>query len=373
MEKYRGDAYYIFGVTFFGVLIAVALKARGKNVEFLDNDSKKHCSDCIDRISCISPDNMEIGRPIIIAVQSDENKLLIKKQLIGLGADNIVIPDEAEKQSLVENIDDVMYVKCLWRFNMGYELDLLYPRTFNEKLNWLKIYDRKEQYIQMADKYRVKQYVSDLIGEEFVIPTIGVWDTFDEISFETLPDKFVLKCTHDSGSVVVVKDKSLMQTNLIQKRFENSLGTNYFFAYREWPYKNVKPRIIAEELISNPNEESLVVYKLFCFNGKPKLAQVIQNDKKDNESIDYFDMDWNLLDIRQNFPNSLHHLHKPFSWNKMQKLAMVLSKGIPFVRVDFYEVERKPVFSEFTFYSDAGLKKFSPEYWDDILGDWIVI
>lgn len=269
-------------------------------------------------------------------------------------------------------MDDEKYIKMRFRNRMGYEPDLDNPRTFNEKLQWLKLYDRKPQYTTMVDKVAVKEYVSNIIGEEHVVPTIGVWDRFEDIDFGSLPDKFVMKCTHDSGSIVICKDKSLFDVEAARNRLSNPLKYSYFWPDREWPYKNVPRRIICEEYIDSENDV-LDVYKIFNFMGEPKLIQMIQDDKTDKETIDYFDTEWNLLDLRQNFPNSKIHREKPDCLDKMLEYARKLSKNIPTVRTDFYISYGRILFSEFTFFSDSGCEKFYPEEWDYILGDYIIL
>ena len=265
-----------------------------------------------------------------------------------------------------DRLDDKKYLKQTYRVRFGHSLNLDNPRTFNEKLNWLKLYDRKPIYTKMVDKYEAKKIVADLIGSEYVVPTIAIYNSVDEISFEQLPKQFAIKCTHDSGSVSICKDSSFNYALAI-KKLKKGMHSNQFFWAREWPYKDVKPRIIVENYIES-SQEDLVVYKVFCFNKKAELIQVIQGDKHDNETIDYFDLDWNLLDIRQDYPNSKSHLERPAALEEMIRLSEALSPERPFIRVDWYIVDNRPIFSEFTFFSDAGFAKFIPDHWDLDLG-----
>lgn len=278
------------------------------------------------------------------------------------------------EQNLLTHLNDKMYLKMIYRIRMGIKLNLKKPITFNEKLQWLKIHDRKSAYTTMVDKYQVKKFISKKIGKEYVIPTLGIWNKFEEIDFSSLPEQFVLKCTH-CGGVYICKDKSSLNINDIKKKINSTLKKNYFWHLREWPYKNVPPKIIAEEYIKNDDAEqidnSLIVYKVFCFDGKPYILQVIQNDKRPNETIDYFDTEWNLLKLKQNFPNSKTHLKKPQKLDEMLNLSHKLSKGIPFLRVDWYISNNELLFSEFTFYSDAGMAEFEPKEWDYKLGEMI--
>lgn len=268
-------------------------------------------------------------------------------------------------------VSDKTCLKILYHMYFGKKLNLENPQTFNEKLQWLKLYDRKPEYTRMVDKYEVKKYVAERIGEQYIVPTYGVWDHFDEIDFDRLPEQFVLKCTHDSGSINICKNKKTFDKKHAKKVLENSLKVNMFWMSREWPYKNVKPRIIAEKYLKDLGNEVLPVYKFMCFDGEPKIIQTIQNDKQINETIDYFDIKWNLLKLRQNFPNSVNPLPRPKNLEHMIEIARILSKDIPFVRVDLYEVNGETKFSEHTFYSDAGNSKFEPEDWDKGIGSWI--
>lgn len=265
---------------------------------------------------------------------------------------------------------DDKYLKMVFKRRMGKELNLISPKTFNEKMQWLKLYDRQPIYTTMADKYTVKKYVASIIGDQYLIPTIGVWEKASDIDFDALPNQFVLKCTNDSGGLIICKDKSMLDIKQAKKQLSASLKKNYFYNQREWPYKDVKRLIICEPYMKDEKTENLIVYKFFTFSGEPYLIQVIQNDKHEDESIDYFDTNWNLLDLRQNFPNSVNHLPKPKNLELMLELVKKLS-GPSFLRVDLYEINGKVYFSEFTFYSDAGMASFEPEDWDLKLGDLI--
>lgn len=249
------------------------------------------------------------------------------------------------------------------------------PITFNEKLQWLKLYDHKPVYTTMVDKYEAKQYVADRIGKEYIIPTLGVWDRFDEIDFSKLPDQFVLKCTHDSGGLVICKDKSQLDLDSARKKINNCLKRNYFWVGREWPYKNVKPRIIAEKYMEDPETKELRDYKFFCFNGVAK-ALFIASDRQtagEETKFDFFDINFNHLPFTNGHPNAEIAPTKPDSFSEMVTLAEKLSKGIPHVRVDFYDVNGKVYFGELTFSHWSGFVPFRPKEWDEIFGSWIVL
>lgn len=273
-------------------------------------------------------------------------------------------------------LPDKIFLKLIFWVRTGKRLNLKNPHTYNEKLQWLKLYDRKDKYTTMVDKYEVKKYVSEIIGEKYVVPLLGVWDSVEDIEFDKLPEKFVLKATHNSGGIVICRNKTSLDIETVKNKLSTVLKKNYFFYLREWPYKNVKPRIIAEKLMENSKQKentNLNVYKIFCFDGKPEIIQTIQNDKTPDETIDYFDVSWNLLDLKQSFPNSKTPLGKPSTLEEMLSLAAKLSKGVAFLRVDFYDVNEEIYFSEFTFYSDSGMANFYPENWNCRLGELINI
>ena len=244
------------------------------------------------------------------------------------------------------------------------------PRTFNEKLNWLKLYDRREEYTKLVDKYEVKPIIAELIGEEYIIPTLGVWDKFGDIDFDALPDRFVLKCTHDSEGLVIVRDKSKLDMAAAKEKIERALRQNFFYVGREWPYKNVRPRIIAEQYMEDHTDGELRDYKFFCFDGEPKMFFIASDRGIDQTKFDYFDMDFHHLDIQTKYPNA-GELRKPSGYDKMVELARVISKGYPHVRVDFYEVDGRVYFGEFTLYHFSGFTRFNDEKWNRIMGDWI--
>lgn len=246
------------------------------------------------------------------------------------------------------------------------------PHSFDEKLNWLKLHDRKPEYCDLVDKYKVKSIVAEQIGEEYIIPTLGVWDHFDEIDFDLLPNQFVLKCTHDSEGLVIVKDKSEMDRKAAKEKLEASLKNNFYYIGREWPYKNVQPRIIAEQYMEDSVLKELRDYKFFCFNGEPKLMFVASGRNDKGLRIDYFDLQYRHLDlVRKPCPNAEEMPEKPKNFEKMIHLSRVLSKGKPHLRVDFYEVNGKVYFGELTFFNHGGFGKYSPEKWNYILGEWL--
>ena len=269
-------------------------------------------------------------------------------------------------------IPDSIWIQIKFLQHFGRICNLKQPETFNEKMQWLKLHDRKQVYSSMVDKYSVKEIVADKIGEKFVIPAVGgPWKTFDEIDFNQLPQQFVLKTTHDCGGVVICKDKSKLDTAAAERFLKRHLTIDYYMTTREWPYKNVVPKIFAEEFVEDKGNAVLPVYKILCFEGRPQIIQTIQNDKTPYETVDYFDVNWNRLNMRQNYPNSPILLQKPEKLDEMLSIAEKLSEGMHFIRIDLYVINGEIKFSEFTFYSDAGLAQFEPADLDAKLGQLI--
>ena len=266
---------------------------------------------------------------------------------------------------------DKMYLKLFFRIRMGKRLNLENPQTFNEKLQWLKLYYRKPELTKMVDKYESKKYVSELIGEEYLIRTLGVWDSFAEIDFNTLPDQFVLKTTHDQGGVVICKNKNDFDIESAKRKLTKHLKFEHYYLSREWPYKNVKPRIIAEKYIVDESKGELIDYKFFCFNGEPKALFVATERQTGNVKFDYYDMDFNRLKLAQAYEASEKGIEKPIGFEKMVKLASILSTDHPHVRVDFYNINGKVYFGELTFFHHGGHTPFHPEEWDYKFGSWI--
>lgn len=270
---------------------------------------------------------------------------------------------------LSKHIDDEAYLKFIYFFCFWKKLNLKNPKTYNEKLQWIKLYDRRDIYTTMVDKYEAKKYVADIIGEDYIIPTLGVWDTFDEIDFDKLPDQFVLKCTHDSGGLVICKDKKVFDKEAAKKKINKSLKKNYYYLGREWPYKNVKPRIIAESYMEDKKGE-LKDYKFFCFNGIPKML-FIASDRGIDTRFDFYDSEFNHLPFMQGHPNREKKIDCPDGFEEMKKLSFDLSKDIPAIRVDFYNVDGKIYFGELTLFHFSGFVPFEPAEWDEKIGEWI--
>lgn len=270
-------------------------------------------------------------------------------------------------------MSDKFYLKVLWRMVMGYELDLKNPQTFNEKLQWLKLYDHNPLYTLLVDKYRVKDWVKERIGEQYVIPTLAVYNSADEIQLESLPKQFVLKCNHDSGSVIICKDKECFDIFAAKEKLQNALDDNFYFYAREWPYKNVKPVIIAEPYLEDKKAKELPDYKFFCFDGEAKVLFIATNRQNANDEtrFDFFDMQFNHINVTNGHPNADVLPVKPECFDEMALLAAKLSVGLPQVRVDFYQVNGKVYFGEMTLFHFGGAVPFNPSSFDYELGEYL--
>lgn len=269
--------------------------------------------------------------------------------------------------------NDRTFVMLEYYFEVGKKLSLKKPMTFNEKLQWLKLNNKKTEYTDFVDKYKAKEYVRSVLGEKNIIPTLGVWDDFSEIDFSMLPEQFVLKTTHDSGGVVIVKDKSKMNVNAAKNTLEKSLRRNYFYEHREFPYKNVRPRIIAEKYMVDESGVELKDYKVFCFNGVPRIIQV-DYDRFVNHKRNLYDTEWKRLPFTLKYPTDWEvDFPKPKNFDEMLRVSTKLSQGMPFVRVDLYNVDGDVYFGELTFFHGSGFEKFTPEEWNLKLGNWINI
>lgn len=271
-------------------------------------------------------------------------------------------------------LPDRIRILIMWNKWMNYPLNLKHPKTFSEKLQWLKLYDHNPLYTRLVDKYAVKEYVAEIIGEKYVIPTLAVWDNVEDIDLSILPDKFVLKTTHDSGGVCICRDKTTFNFAKVKEKLNRSLRFDYYKLAAEWPYKNVPHRIIAEQYIEpEPNVIDLPDYKWYCFNGEPKFCQVIQ-DRSTEETIDFFDIEWNLQEFIGMNPKAKHAREtpaRPKNLDEQIKIANELSKGLIFSRIDLYETRCGTLFGEITFYPTSGLGCFSPIRYNEILGSML--
>ena len=266
------------------------------------------------------------------------------------------------------------FVKRIYRYKTGKELNLNDPVLYTEKLQWLKLYDCRNEYTEMVDKLAAKKFVADRIGAQYVVPLLGVWDTAEEMDFRSLPDQFVLKTTHDSGTYLICKDKNSLDIDAAKRKMRRYLRRNYYDCSREWPYKNVKPRIIAESYMEDTRQGELRDYKFFTFGGVPKVLYIAQGRGKGTQTYtDFFDMEFNHLPFTIDHEIAPEHPEKPVNFELMKELAAKLSEGIPQLRVDFYEVDGKVYFGEMTFFHCSGMAPFHPEEWDRTFGEWVIL
>ncbi len=270
-------------------------------------------------------------------------------------------------------LPDKIYIKKLYKCRTGKALNLKNPQTFNEKMNWLKLYDRRPEYTVMVDKYKAREYVAKRIGEQYLVPLLGVWDSPDEIDFNALPDEFVLKCNHDNG-VIICRDKSKLDIEKTKKELAERLKRDYYKKLREWPYKNVPRKIICEKLMINTKNASPLEYKLFCFNGKAEYALVIANRTNNSAetTLDFYTCNWEHKDFWKKRSVMAGDVYpKPVLFNEISSIAQELSKDIPFVRVDFNIWNDKIYFGELTLSDSGGFEQYRPEEWDYKLGSLI--
>ena len=274
---------------------------------------------------------------------------------------------------LVYVLPDKWYLFFRFKNRVGYWPHLNHPRTFNEKLQWLKLNDRHAEYTQMVDKIDAKKYVASIIGDKYIIPTLGVWNSVDEIEWDKLPNQFVIKVSSDSGGIVVCKDKQTLDIEKAKEKLTNGWGKNYYVHNKEYPYRDLTPRIIAEEYKEDESGYELRDYKIFCFNGEPKILFVASDRQNAGEDtkFDFFDLNWNHLPFTNGHPNSKEHIAKPKNFEEMLEIAKKLSVGIPQVRIDLYNCNGQIYFGEITFFHWSGMTAFDPVEWDFKLGKMI--
>lgn len=271
---------------------------------------------------------------------------------------------------LLNWIPDEYYLKLIYKARTGQKLNLINPQGYNEKLQWIKLYDRRPEYTIMVDKYTVRGYVEKKIGDEYLIPLLGVWDNPEEIEVDKLPEQFVLKCTHDSGSIQICRDKKNFDISSAKKTLKNRIKKGTYWATREWPYKNVKARVIAEKYMEDESQKELKDYKVLCFNGQPRLIQ-LHRGRYSEHTQDFYDTKWNKTNITQGLPLSSEIISKPECFAEMLELSSVLSQGIPHVRVDWYCISGKLYFGEMTFFDGSGFLLYDDPEIERKVGEWI--
>lgn len=284
----------------------------------------------------------------------------------------LVIKDFSE-QYILKFMDDKMFLKFYYRISTGNRLNLNKPRTFNEKIQWLKLYNQKPEYTIMADKYLAKEYVGKKIGKQYIIPLLGVWDSPDEIDFDKLPDQFVLKCNHNSGTgMCICRDKASLDIAKVKKKLKKGMKEDFFLHGREWVYKNIPRKIIAEQFMTDESGYELKDYKIFCFDGIPKLIEVDFDRYTTGHKRNLYTTNWKLMNAEIKYKHVKDkRIERPQCLDKLLELAGILSEGIPHVRVDFYVINEAIYFGELTFYHESGLAQFRPESLEVKMGKYI--
>lgn len=297
------------------------------------------------------------------------NYTIIRRKLSTLRKSPSVIINKAWR--LFEPIvSDRLFLKVSFRMKVGYWPDLDNPKTYNEKLQWLKLYDKHPEYTQMVDKVAAKDYVAKIVGDNYIIPSIGVWNSVDDIDWQALPNQFVLKAAHDSGGVVVCKDKSKLDIELSKEILRGTGKKDYTRYNKEYPYYNVPHRFIAEQYMEDESGYELKDYKIFCFDGEPKFLFVATGRQQHDTRFDFYDLDFNHLPVLNGHPNADVYPTKPDNFSEMLTVAKQLSKGIPHVRVDLYNIKGKIFFGELTFFHWSGMTPFEPREWDYEFGKY---
>jgi hypothetical protein len=275
------------------------------------------------------------------------------------------------RRGFLKWMPDSLFLKIIFKSSCGYSLNLKNPKTFNEKIQWLKLYGNLKKYTNLVDKYEVRKYIAETIGEEYLIPLIGIWDRVEDIDFNKLPKQFVLKCNHDSGSVVICKDKSSFDIRKAKKILKKYLRRNFYYPTREPQYKNIKPRIICEKYMIDESGTELKDYKFFCFNGEPKIIQV-DFDRFINHKRNLYNIEWNYVPVSICYPtDSSRIINMPRKLKEMLSFAKTLSENIPHVRVDFYLIQDRIYFGELTFTHGTGFEKFEPKEFGFEMGSWL--
>lgn len=271
---------------------------------------------------------------------------------------------------LLDWMPDSLYIKMTYRAEMGKRLNLKNPKTFNEKLQWIKCFDHNDDYSQYVDKLSAKAVVAGIIGNEYIVPVLGTWKNANEIKLDLLPQQFVLKCNHDQGSVIIVKDKRKFKLDEYVDFLNNRLKKNWYYGTREYGYKNITPLLFAEKFL----EEDIIDYKFYCFNGVPRFLYCGKGLTIDHSlKVDFYDLEWNQMPFYRTDYDRLGYVQKPKQLQKMIDIASKLSLKFKFARIDLFDVKGQIYFSEITFCPASGFMPFVPEKYDDIIGDWLII
>lgn len=393
LQKTWNGKVCLFGAGLIGKTWAYdILKEIGFKIDFYCDNNKEENLIVRDNIKTISVNSLYFykNEVLVFITVTKKYQHSIRRQLENNGIYNIISVDYLFLQRFIESLlemnnlhinekfkcilNDAEYISRQFEYHMGYRPNLDAPQTFNEKIQWLKLHDRNPEYTKLVDKYEVKKYIAGKIGEQYVVPTLGIYDSFDEIDFNNLPMQFVLKCTHDSGSVMICKDKAKFDKNKAKEILEEGLKRNFYWSGREWPYKNVKPRIIAEPFLYGLDEEGFIDYKFLCMDGKVEMVfTCAERWSPEGLCVNFYDKYWNPLPFERHYRRRKTEITRPNGYEDMVTLCEKLSLGLKFIRIDFYFVQGEIYIGELTFYPGNGMEEFSPEKWDYKLGDMIKI
>lgn len=376
-NSYQTKRVYIFGSGELGRQYVNNFEIKIFNIEiagFIDNDPAKQNMSylgkpvySVDRFNEIKSEDDSV----IVAISDWQVcKQVIKQLEVVCGLKyNINVFDNLGY--FFSYIPDDEYCKVLYKARFGEEINLDNPKTYNEKIQWLKLYDRNPLYTTMADKIAAREYVSSKIGSEYVVPMYGAWDYFDEIDFDQLPNEFVLKCNHDCGSFVVCKDKNTFDFERAKQKLENALTLNFYLHRREWVYKDIKPQILAEKYMGFIEED----YRFVVFNGEVKFFYCgLDWAEPTRKKFNIYLPDLTYIPVRHSYPtNPNYNLKKPKHFAEMMEVSIKLAERLPLLRVDLWQQQGQVYVNELTFYQSAGFGIFDPEEWDEIIGSWLVL
>ncbi len=367
---------YIRGTARQGFLLGTYFDSKGINFEgYVDRKPELYGTILWGNHICYSPDDVPSNSVEMITAFNSKTQEEIAEELEKKGISYIKDLNN-EIRECEKEIDDETYVKNFHKMRIGEELNLDNPKTLNDKLNWLKLYNHDPLYTRLVDKYEVKKYVAERIGEKYIIPTYGVWEHFDDIDFDSLPMQFILKCTHDSGTFVIVEDKEKLNKEEAKEKLESALKNNFYYLCREWPYKNVKPRIIAEKYFDSLGKPESIEYKTTCFNGKVGFVTIcggIPHAEFEKRTNDHFTVDFEHMPWYSFYKHAKVRPEKPEQWDELINVCEKLAANIPYVRVDCYIIDGQIYFGEMTFYTWGGHIEFTPPEWNEKLGECLVL
>lgn len=376
MAKSNGKKVYIRGFSDFGFGLSIWLDKMNIAVDgYYDVDDGKVGRDDHKGRKCFASNLANEESFVLCVVQNEKAKRAITEELTAKNVEHTFISLK-EMNEILRDVDDETFLKEYYLMFLGKPLNLENPKTLCEKIQWLKMYDRNPLYTKLADKYEVRKYVAETIGEKYLVPNFGVWNSFDEIDFDTLPKQFILKCTNNSGYFYVVKDKENFDKKAARKILEEGLQFNYFYQSREWVYKDIQPRIIADAYIDTLGQPDSIEYKITCFNGKFAFLTFCKGKAHasyEERTNDHYDINFEKQYGYVNYKNTDIAWEKPDQWDEFIEISEKLAQNIPYVRADFYIHNDKIYFGELTFYTWAGFMKFEPEEWDRKLGDMLVL